>query len=305
MLVAIKYCVPFTEVYSLWTRSLATIYKVGMNPMSKLASLFVVVAGLSCGQTVPPAPPNRAPDSVPKGASATVSTLPASSQAPDLTFKPNPQDAPAPAPPAVETPPVAPAAVPDAAETEPKPAADASSDKNSGNNSTPVTTQLPKLVDMAPYVFGANDVISVSVYNDNIVSGTYPIGPDGRISMPLIHDFTVIGLTGPQLQQLITQKLSALYNEPVVNVQLLRNNSKKYTIFGGVGKPGAYPLIQETTILDALAACGGFPEFSNKKDILIRRGTKEYHFNMKDALKGLHLDKNIPLQDGDVIVVKE
>jgi len=219
----------------------------------------------------------------------------------------NPQEEPAPAPPPVVTPAVVtPPAVPDAPESAPKPApADAGSAKNSGNNSATGTTQLPKLVDMPPYVFGANDVIGVSVFNDNIVSGTYPIGPDGRISMPIIHDFTVIGLTSPQLTQLITQKLSEFMVDPVVNVQLLRNNSKKYTILGGVGKPGAYPLLQETTVLDALANCGGFHEFANQKDIVIRRGTKDSHFNFKDAMKGLHMDKNITLQDGDILVVKE
>jgi polysaccharide export outer membrane protein len=285
--------------------------------MLKLASLFVVVTGLSLGQTAPVVAPASAPAS--SGASA-VSVTPGATQAPDLTFKPNPQDQPAPAPPPVVVPAVVPptgvppAGVPppvaapagsDSAESAPKPASPDDAVKDSGNNSAAGTTQLPKLVEKPLYVLGANDVIAVGVYNDNIVSGTYPIGPDGRISMPLIHDFTVIGLTIPQLQQLITQKLSVLYNEPVVNVQLLRNNSKKYTIIGGVGKPGPYPLIQETTILDALAACGGFPEFSNKKDIVIRRGTKEFHFNYKDALKGLHMDKNITLQDGDIIVVKE
>jgi polysaccharide export outer membrane protein len=281
--------------------------------MSKLASLFVVVAGLSFGQT--------APAVAPAGASvnpATASTLPAASpaatnQAPDLTFKPNPQDAPPPAPPVVSQPVVPPRGIPPAAsdstETAAKPAAADAADaaRNSGNNSTTGTTQLPipKLTDMPHYVLGANDVVAVSVFNDNTVPGTYAIGPDGRISIPLIHDFTVIGLTIPQLQQLITDKLSAFYNDPVVNVQLLRNNSKKYTIIGGVGKPGPYPLLQETTILDALAADGGFHEFANQKDIVIRRGTKEYHFNYKDAVKGKHLDQNITLQDGDIIVVKE
>jgi polysaccharide biosynthesis/export protein len=278
-----------------------------MNPMSKLASLFVVVAGFSCGQTVPAvvpdSVPNKAPASAPASSGSSASVTPPSastSQSPDLTFKPNPQDEPAPAPPAAATPAVvnpqvAPPAGSDAAESAPKPAADAGSGKN----------QLPKLADMPHYVLGANDVIGVGVFNDNIVSGTYPIGPDGRISMPLIHDFTVVGLTIPQLQQLITEKLSALYNEPVVNVQLLRNNSKKYTIIGGVGKPGPYPLLQETTVLDALAADGGFHEFANEKDIVIRRGTKEFHFNYKDVIKGKHMDQNRTLQDGDIIVVKE
>ncbi len=204
------------------------------------------------------------------------------------------------------SPPASAPAVPDSAESAPKPAAaDAASAKNSGNNSATGTTQLPKLVDMPQYVLGANDVIGVTVYNDNTVPGTYAIGPDGRISLPLIHDFTVIGLTIPQLQQLITQKLSEFMVDPVVNVQLIKNNSKKYTIIGGVGKPGPYPLLQETSVLDALAACGGFHEFANQKDILIRRGTKEFHFNYKEVVKGKRMDQNINLQDGDIIVVKE
>ena len=158
---------------------------------------------------------------------------------------------------------------------------------------------------MPQYVLGANDVVGISVYNDNSVPGTYAIGPDGRISLPLIHDFTVIGLTIPQLQQLVTQKLSEFMVDPVVNVQLLRNNSKKYTIIGGVGKPGPYPLLQETTVLDALAADGGFHEFANQKDITIRRGTKEFHFNYKEVVKGKNMKQNITLQDGDILVVKE
>lgn len=164
---------------------------------------------------------------------------------------------------------------------------------------------MPAVVDMPLYVLGANDVIGVTVFGEQSVPGTYSIGPDGRISVPLIGNFTVIGLTIPQLKDLITEKLSAFMIDPVVNVQLLRNNSKKYTMIGGVGKPGPYPLLQETTVLDALAGAGGFHEFANEKDIIIRRGTKEFHFNYKDVIKGKHLDKNITLQDGDIIVVKE
>jgi polysaccharide export outer membrane protein len=277
-----------------------------MNPMSKLASLFVVVTGLSFGQTAPLVVPNSVPNNTPASAPASSGSSASVTQVPDLTFKPNPQDAPAPAPPPVVSPQVTPPAGADALETAPKPAAaDAGSGKSSGNNSTAGTTQLPKLVDMPHYVLGANDVVSVTVYNDNTVSGMYAIGPDGRISLPLIHDFTVIGLTIPQLQQLITQKLSEYMVDPVVNSQLIKNNSKKYTIIGGVGKPGAYPLIQETTVLDALANDGGFHEFANQKDIIIRRGTKEFHFNYRDVAKGKHLDQNITLQDGDILVVQE
>jgi len=90
--------------------------------------------------------------------------------------------------------------------------------------------------------------VSVVVWGDKNLSGTYAIGPDGRMSVPLIGDFKAIGVTIPELQSLITQKLKDYINEPIVNVQLLRNNSKKYTLLGGVLKSGPYPLVQQTTI---------------------------------------------------------
>jgi polysaccharide export outer membrane protein len=290
-----------------------------MNPLSKLASLFVVVSSLSFGQAVPAvgttsvpasAPALTAPSSASVNPAATPA-LPASSQAPDLTFKPNPQEEPPPpAPPAV-SPPTATPGSPDAAQKKASPASSGSAPASgnsataSGNKAATGTAAKPALADMPHYVLGANDVVGVTVFGESSVPGTYAIGPDGRISMPLIHDFTAIGLTIPELQELITEKLSAFVIDPVVNVQLLRNNSKKYTLIGGVGKPGPYPLLQETTILDALAASGGFREFANQKDIILRRGTKEFHFNYKEVVKGKHLLQNINLEDGDIIVVKE
>jgi polysaccharide export outer membrane protein len=85
----------------------------------------------------------------------------------------------------------------------------------------------------------------------------------------------------------------------------LRNNSKKYTLIGGVGKTGPYPLLQQTTVLDALAAAGGFKDFSNPKKIVIMRGTQKFKFNYKDVIHGKHMEQNITLEDGDLIVVPE
>lgn len=157
--------------------------------------------------------------------------------------------------------------------------------------------------DAPAYILGPNDVVSVVVWGDKNLSGTYAIGPDGRMSVPLIGDFKAIGVTIPELQSLITQKLKDYINEPIVNVQLLRNNSKKYTLLGGVLKSGPYPLVQQTTILDALAASGGFKDFANKKKIVLMRGNKKFPFNYTDVTKGKNMSQNITLEDGDIIFV--
>lgn len=156
------------------------------------------------------------------------------------------------------------------------------------------------------YMLGPNDVVLVTVFDEGHVSGTYPIGPDGRLSMPLIGNFKAIDMTLIQLSDLITDKLRDQGGilEPVVNVQLLRNNSKQYTLVGGTLRTGPVPLLRDTTILDALAAVG-FKEFANKKKIILRRGTQEFKFNYEQVIKGVHLEQNILIQDGDYIFVKE
>ena len=156
------------------------------------------------------------------------------------------------------------------------------------------------------YVYGPNDVLGVTVAAEPTASGTFTIMPDGRMSMPLIREFKAAGLTGPQLTDLITQKLrdDGGILEPVVNVQLLRSNSKHYTVIGAVMRPGPFPLVQETTLLDALSIAG-FQEFAKKDKITVRRGNKTIAtFNfMKAVSKGQGLDKNITLEDGDFIYV--
>jgi len=156
------------------------------------------------------------------------------------------------------------------------------------------------------YVYGPNDVVGVTVASELSASGTFTIMPDGRMSMPLIHEFKAAGLTGPQLTDIITQKLrdDGGILEPVVNVQLLRSNSKRYTVVGAVMRPGPFPLIQETTLLDALSMAG-FQEFAKKDKITVRRGNKTIvTFNYKKAVsKGEGLDKNVTLEDGDYIYV--
>lgn len=155
------------------------------------------------------------------------------------------------------------------------------------------------------YVLGPNDIVAVTVFDEPHLPGSYVIGPDGQMSMPLIGDFKAVGLTLRGLQDLITEKLKEYIHDPVVNVQLLRNNSKQYTVFGEVGRTGPFPLLRQTTILDALAACGGFKDFSNPKKIYLLRGTKKYFFNYKEVIQGKHMEQNIPLEDGDLIVVPE
>jgi polysaccharide export outer membrane protein len=72
-----------------------------------------------------------------------------------------------------------------------------------------------------------------------------------------------------------------------------------------VGHAGEYPLVQETTVMDALSSVGGFAPFGNKKKIYILRGTQRFNFNYNEVSKGKHMEQNIALENGDRIFVPE
>jgi polysaccharide export outer membrane protein len=156
----------------------------------------------------------------------------------------------------------------------------------------------------SPYVVGTLDVIEVRIWNDPKISGIYTIRPDGILSLPLVGEFRADGYTVPQLTKVIKNKLGTLINDPEVNIQVVKINSKRVFVFGGVLRPGEMPLYENMTVLDALSNVG-FKDFANPKKIRIMRGTETFLFNYKDVSRGRHMEQNIYLQNGDRIFVPE
>jgi polysaccharide export outer membrane protein len=182
------------------------------------------------------------------------------------------------------------------------------------NPNAPVGTKLPPRVTKTPstgpadprhpYVIGTLDVIEVRIWNDPKLSGIYNIRPDGILSLPLVGEFRADGYTVPQLTKVVKDKLGTLINDPEVNIQVVKINSKRVFVFGGVQRPGEMALYQDMTVLDALSNVG-FKDFANPKKIRIMRGTETFLFNYKDVSRGRHMEQNIYLQNGDRIFVPE
>lgn len=157
------------------------------------------------------------------------------------------------------------------------------------------------------YVIGPLDVLYIKVWNQPQLSGPVDVRPDGILSMSLIGEVKADGLTASQLKDAIQTRLSDFLNNPEVDVQVAKVNSKRYFVYGGVGRPGEFPLVETTTVMDALSQVGGFRDFAKQNKITIQRGTQTFHFNYKDFSKGKNMDKNvnIELQNGDRIYVPE
>lgn len=283
---------------------------------------IVSVVALTAAAQTPPAtavgktsePVVKAPDALVKAVETT--TKPGA----DLEFKPVAEKdlLPPPPPPIVPKAPAAKDPGKDQGKSAPGPAiqpagprvVDAPSDPAATSNpratsATPLVRPPASGKQTKPYVIGPLDVLEVKVWNDPKLSGIVDVATDGTISMPLIGSVNASGLTAAELVVELKDKLSAVIIEPEVNIQVVRINSKKYAIFGGCMRQGEFPLVGDVTVLDAFANCGGFKDFADLKKIYILRGSQRLKFNYKDVIRGKHMEQNIPLENGDRIVIPE
>jgi polysaccharide export outer membrane protein len=159
----------------------------------------------------------------------------------------------------------------------------------------------------AQYKIGAQDVLRIDVWKEPEISRTAPVRPDGRISLPLINDVQAAGLTATELAAVIADGLKKYITNPQVTVGVTEINSRRVYVTGEVTKPGAFALLPNMTVLQALSSSGGFSQFAKLKGIYVLRtedGKQVKHpFNYKEVVSGEKPELNIQLQPGDVIVV--
>lgn len=159
----------------------------------------------------------------------------------------------------------------------------------------------------ADYVLGPEDVLGIVFWRERDMSADVVVRPDGRISLPLLNDVDVDGLTPDQVRERVAELAKKFIEDPNVTVVVKQINSRKVYITGNVERPGTFPLLRATTVLQLIALAGGLKEFANAGDIVLVRteGTKQESFTFNyDQLKNRkNLSQNIFLKPGDTIIV--
>ncbi len=159
----------------------------------------------------------------------------------------------------------------------------------------------------ANYKIGPQDVLRIDVWKETEISRSVPVRPDGKISLPLLNDVQAAGLTAMELANNISEGLKKFITNPQVTVGVTDINSRRVYVTGEVTRPGAYPLLPNMTVLQALTSASGFTQFARTKEIYVLRneGGKQvkYPFNYNEVVKGKMSEDNIMLQSGDTIVV--
>jgi polysaccharide export outer membrane protein len=163
----------------------------------------------------------------------------------------------------------------------------------------------------ANYLIGPGDSLHVFVFQNDELSVTVPVRPDGKISTPLVEDMVAVGKTPSQLARDIEKSLAEYVKSPKVNVVVLGAMSvfSQIKVIGQVLHPQAVPYRDGMTVLDAVLAVGGLGQFAagNRAHLVRTENGKQTEIKVKlEALVNSgDMKQNLALRPGDVLVVPE
>lgn len=162
-----------------------------------------------------------------------------------------------------------------------------------------------KTPDERAFHIGSGDVLSISVWGEPQLATKAVVRPDGYISMPLVDEVLVKGLTPPQIRQLLTEKLARVLKRPEVYVVVEEIHSRIVYITGEVEHPGAYPLLDDLNVMQLIARSGGLTEYARKHQIYVMRQNtgQKLKVNYDRLIKGEDVAENVVLLPGDMVVI--
>jgi polysaccharide export outer membrane protein len=157
------------------------------------------------------------------------------------------------------------------------------------------------------YRLQPGDLLQVVVWKETDLQSEVLIRPDGGISFPLAGDLQAAGLTTDELRKALEERVRKLVPDAVVTVSVKAPNGNQIFVIGKVNKPGDFPLLRPTDVMQALSLAGGTTPFANTNQIRVLRrdGSRQtsIRFRYGEVAKGRHLDQNVLLQSGDTVIV--
>jgi polysaccharide export outer membrane protein len=167
---------------------------------------------------------------------------------------------------------------------------------------------------MSEYKVGPGDILKI-VFWKQFSADEYEvlIRPDGTLSLFMVDDLPVGGLTLPELDRLLTEKLRRYFKNPRIDITIKEFHSQEVMILGAINSlprqptgPGVYVLTKPTKIVELLTIAGGpLPTANLKKVTVTRKNGTTLSVNLYKAIFQSNASEDIPIYPGDSIFVPE
>lgn len=171
-------------------------------------------------------------------------------------------------------------------------------------------TPAPLLIDNE-YVIGVGDLLQVVFpYHTNLTERDVTVRRDGRISLPYVGDQMAAGITPMDLDSLLTVRFGEILRDPNLSVIVTTPAPQKVYVLGNVNVPGKVEFDDELTMLQSVAAAGGFRKGAlTAHTILIRRQSITrivgVEVDLKSVTQGAMLSNDLRLRNYDIVYVPQ
>jgi polysaccharide biosynthesis/export protein len=164
-------------------------------------------------------------------------------------------------------------------------------------------------VDVAEgYTIGVGDQLHIRFYFHEELNEDLPVRPDGRVSLQLVDDVQVVGLTPAEAAKVLKVSYAKLLRKPDITVQVVQSAPRRIYVGGEVHKPGLIETGDVITAVKAIMQAGGVKDTANLESVVVLRyragmAPEFLRVNLRDDIKTGTKQEDIPLRAYDVVFV--
>ncbi len=169
------------------------------------------------------------------------------------------------------------------------------------------------LLDYQPpiYHIGPGDTLYITVWDhpeltapagaqQQIYANGRLVRPDGTLYYPFVGSIQVKGMTLEQLRAYIAKKLAAYVEQPQVDVNIIKYDSKRVWFNGAFQNPGTQPItVTPLTLAQALGVAKPDPKTADLSDLVLERDGVDYHLDINALRHSMKGPSDIYLKPGD------
>jgi polysaccharide export outer membrane protein len=159
------------------------------------------------------------------------------------------------------------------------------------------------------YLIRPGDDMEIKFFYTQELNEAIKVRPDGYITLQLIDELKVAGMTPKQLDDVLTEKYSKHLKDPSIAVIVRSFKGFRAYVGGEVSVPQVVSLEGGMSVIQAIYRAGGsLPTANMESSILIRKGPNgepiPYHLDLSDAaVEQSKVDLQVALSPSDVIYV--
>lgn len=172
--------------------------------------------------------------------------------------------------------------------------------------SKPNATAKPR-GDVPDTLIDGGDLLRISVFGVKDFDVDARVSSRGSVSLPLIGDVQLAGLTPDEAEAVVARRLAAgdFILEPQVSVFVKEYATQGVSVLGEVEKPGIYPLLGSHGLVDVLSMAGGATQKSGPIVTITHRGRPNDAVTVNLADVGKSADANAEVLPGDTVFVSK